>query len=199
MRPPTERRKTFLHRCPGGVKIAFALLFVIIIALLPRHPSRVYLVAAALLLVLWGLARMPWYYAARRLLAAEFLVLGVSGLTLLVPAAAPVFLATIIKSNLCVVCMLLLTWTTPFPEILRLLRRVYLPDVMLTTLALMSRYLPVLAQESSRMQRARASRSFSRERFVQWRHLAGILAQLFARCSDRAERIYLAMCARGWK
>jgi cobalt/nickel transport system permease protein len=63
----------------------------------------------------------------------------------------------------------------------------------------MYRYLPVLAEESRRMQRARASRTFSRQRRVAWRSLTTILGRLFVRSADRAERIYLAMCARGWK
>jgi cobalt/nickel transport system permease protein len=74
-----------------------------------------------------------------------------------------------------------------------------MPAVMLTTLALMYRYLPVLAEESRRMQRARASRTFCRGRRQAWETLSAILGRLFIRSVERAERIYLAMCARGWK
>jgi cobalt/nickel transport system permease protein len=70
---------------------------------------------------------------------------------------------------------------------------------MLTTLALMYRYLPVLAEESRRMDRARKSRTFSMCRVMIWHNLTTVIAQLFMRSVDRAERIYLAMCARGWK
>jgi cobalt/nickel transport system permease protein len=70
---------------------------------------------------------------------------------------------------------------------------------MLSTLALMFRYLPLLAEETRRMERARASRTFRRRRRLGWQSLAAILGQLFIRTADRAERIYLAMCARGWK
>ncbi len=64
--------------------------------------------------------------------------------------------------------MFLLTWTTPFAETLQVLRRLRVPAVMLTTLALMVRYLPVLAEETTRMQRARASRTFTRRRGAAW-------------------------------
>jgi cobalt/nickel transport system permease protein len=57
----------------------------------------------------------------------------------------------------------------------------------------------VLVEESSRMQRARASRGFTRRKGVAWSNLTMIIGQLFIRSADRAERIYLAMCARGWK
>jgi energy-coupling factor transporter transmembrane protein EcfT len=49
------------------------------------------------------------------------------------------------------------------------------------------------------MQRARASRTFSAQRVTAWRSLTAIIGQLFVRSVGRAERIYLAMCARGWK
>ena len=74
-----------------------------------------------------------------------------------------------------------------------------LPVVMLTTLALMYRYLPLLTEESRRMQRARASRTFLPGKRLAWRNLSEILGRLFLRSAERAERIYLAMCARGWR
>jgi cobalt/nickel transport system permease protein len=191
--------QTWLHRAPARLKLSVALLLLILVALLPRHPDLRYLVPATVLLLLWPLARMPFSYTLRRMLVVEFFILGIALLSLLTPSAAPLFLAAIIKSNLCVFTMLLLTWTTPFHDLLQELRRVRFPAVMLTTLALMYRYLPVLAEESRRMQRARASRTFSRRRRLAWQNLSAIIGQLFVRSAERAERIYLAMCARGWK
>jgi energy-coupling factor transporter transmembrane protein EcfT len=49
------------------------------------------------------------------------------------------------------------------------------------------------------MRRARNSRTFHRGRRLRWQTLATVVGQLFVRSSERAERIYDAMCARGWK
>ncbi len=186
-------------RVPPRLKLLAASVLIIVTALLPRRPDWMYLGPAAVLLLLWPLSRMPLGYALRRLLVLEFFILGIALLSLVTPAARPLFFSALLKSNLCVFAMLLLTWTTPFHDILRELRRWRLPAVMLSTLALMYRYLPVLAEESRRMQRARASRTFSRRRRLAWHNLASIVGRLFVRSADRAERIYLAMCARGWK
>ena len=167
--------------------------------LLPRRPAFYYYLPTGLLLAAWPFTRMPIRYALRRLLMVEFFILGIGVLSLLSPPARPVFLAAFLKSNLCVLAMLMLTWTTPFHDILQELRRLRLPPVMLTTLALMYRYLPVLAEETRRMRRARSSRTFSRRRRLALDTLSAIVGQLFVRSADRAERIYLAMCARGWK
>ena len=201
MQPPeieTSRRGP-LHRVAPGIKLTFALVLITITALLPRRPDVLYAAPALLLAIIWIVSRMPLRYTLRRMLLVEFFIIGIGVLSLLVPTSRPIFLAAFIKSNLCVFAMLLLTWTTPFHDILRALRRLRLPAVMLTTLALMYRYLPVLAEESARMQRARASRTFSSGRKSAWRNLATIIGQLFIRSTDRAERIYLAMCSRGWK
>ena len=198
--PQTDpRRRTALHRASPRLKLAGALALIVGTALLPRRPDTLYLVPAAVLLLLWPLCRLPLGYALRRLAVAECFILGIASLSLLTPAAAPIFLSAVLKSNLCVLTMLLLTWTTPFYDLLQELRRLRFPAIMLTTLALMYRYLPVLAEESRRMQRARASRTFSRRRRLAWQNLAAVIGQLFIRSADRAERIYLAMCARGWK
>ena len=80
-----------------------------------------------------------------------------------------------------------------------MLQRLWVPWIFVTTLTLMHRYLFVLADEAERMRRARASRTFTRGRRWQWLALASVVGQLFVRASERAERIYNAMCARGWK
>src|SRR5438270_11265768 len=96
-------------------------------------------------------------------------------------AAGPILLCSIVKSDLCVFTISLLTWTTPFQDVLQELRRWHFPVVMLTTLALMYRYVPVLGEETRRMTRARASRTFCRKRLGTWQNLALILGQLFIR------------------
>jgi cobalt/nickel transport system permease protein len=201
MRPPaTEpRQHTWIHRASPRLKLAAALTLILATALMPRRVHPLYFIPAGVLLLLWPWCRMPLGYTLRRLLVVEVFILGIGLLTLVNPASAPIFFSALLKSNLCVLAMLLLTWTTPFHEILQELRRLRLPAVMLTTLALMARYLPVLAEETRRMERARASRTFSRRRGLAWQNLSTIIAQLFIRSADRAERIYLAMCARGWK
>ena len=196
---PGTARGDCISRLSPSLKFCVALVIITATALLPRGPHLLYFAPTGILLVLWPLCRMPVGYALRRLLVVEFFILGIALLSLLTPSAAPVVLSAIIKSNLCVLAMLLVTWTTPFQEILAVLRRMRLPSVMLTTLALMYRYLPVLGEETRRMERARASRTFLKSRRLAWHNVSAVIGRLFIRSADRAERIYLAMCARGWK
>ena len=109
------------------------------------------------------------------------------------------FLAAIVRDHPVGLLCEIHSNTTPFTSILRVLKSVRVPGLLITTIALMHRYLFVLADEAERMRRARASRTFTRGRRWQWLALASVVGQLFVRASERAERIYNAMCARGWK
>jgi cobalt/nickel transport system permease protein len=196
---PYQHQRSAIHRLPAGVKAGGALAFVLAIVLLPRAAWSAYAVAGALLLLLAGLSRIPPRALARRLLLVEPFALGVALLLLLQPNGLMVFAATLTKSTLCLFCMVLLSSTTRFSALLRVLWRIRVPSLLVTTLALMHRYLFVLADETGCMMRARRSRTFTRNRASAWRSSASVVAHLFVRSSERAERIYAAMCARGWK
>ncbi len=70
-----------------------------------------------------------------------------------------------------------------------MLRRARMPAFLVTTLALMYRYLFVLGDEAQRMRAARASRTFARGRVRVWRALGTVIAQLFVRSTERAEAL----------
>lgn len=188
-----------IHRLPAAVKLVVAVALVLTTVLLPvSRPLGFALVAAALLIVA-ALSRIPPAFLAKRLLLLEPLALGVAVLAIFQPGGWRVFAVVMVRTNLCLLTMILLSNTTPFANLLRVLQRVRVPSLMVTTLALMYRYLFVLADEVGRMSRARASRTFSAQRRLMWWSLAGIVSQLFIRSTERAERIYAAMCARGWQ
>ena len=126
MHPPEIERHgpTPLERISPRWKLFSALAIITFTALLPRRVHPLYLFPAIIVLLLWPLCRMPLRYTLRRLLVVEVFILGIALLSLVRPAAAPVFFSSLLKSNLCVFAMLLLTWTTPFEDILQELRRV---------------------------------------------------------------------------
>jgi cobalt/nickel transport system permease protein len=162
-------------------------------------PSRAILlpVIAAFLLATAALSRVPWRFVLGRLLVLEPFVLGVAFLALFQRGGWHLFLVLVAKCTVCLLAMVLLSSTTPFSHLLRVLKGLHVPTLLVTTLSLMYRYLFVLVDEAQRMSRARASRTFAPRRAWQWRTMATVAGQLFIRASERAERIYAAMCARG--
>lgn len=184
---------------PAVWRVGLALGFVCGVALAPRFWWGFYGGAACILLVLAMLSKVRAWAALKRLLLLEPLVLGIALLALWQPDGPRVFAAMLLKSTLCLSCMIWLAGTTPFTQQLGALRRFRVPGLLITTLALTHRYLFVLMEEMQRMRRARLSRTFTPTRSSLWHSLSTVLAQLFVRSSERAERIYAAMCARGWK
>jgi cobalt/nickel transport system permease protein len=188
-----------VHRAPAAVKLAIAVALLLATVLWPVTQSLGFAAVAVVLIAIAALSRIPVAFLVKRLLLLEPFALGVAVLTLFQPSGGRIFLTILLKANLCLLTMILLSNTTPFADVLRVLKRLRVPSILITTLALMYRYLFVLVEETGRMSRARASRTFSRRRGLLWRSLASVVGQLFIRSTERAERIYAAMCARGWR
>jgi len=188
-----------VSRLPAGLKLAVALIIIVGTVLCPSTWMAWFACVGALLILAAGLSRIPPLFLLKRFALLSPLVLGVALVNALQPGTRGNWWEPGLKSVLCLMTVILLANTTSFGRILRVLKTMRVPGLLVTTLALMHRYLFVLADEAERMSRARASRTFTRRRRVRWRALAAVLSQLFIRASERAERIYDAMCARGWK
>ncbi|HEU5069877.1 MAG TPA: cobalt ECF transporter T component CbiQ [Verrucomicrobiae bacterium] len=187
-----------VHRLPAEIKLGTGLVLITLTVLLPPGVAWL-LFTAGLLALTIGLSRLsPWFLVKRLLLLAPF-VLGVVVVNAFQPAYRAHWPLLLLRSGLCLLTVIVVSNTTPFSEVLRVLRRLRVPALLITTIALMHRYLFVLSEEAERMRRARASRTFTRRRSWQWPALASVAGQLFIRASERAERIYAAMCARGMK
>lgn len=107
------------------------------------------------------------------------------------------FGSVMIRFVLTVSAALILIATTSFPGICHALERLKAPKAFVVQLMFLYRFVFVLTEEALRIVRARRLRSFGEKGprpklFVQ---MAGVL---FLRTVDRAERIYWAMCNRGF-
>jgi cobalt/nickel transport system permease protein len=116
------------------------------------------------------------------------------------------FLTIAMKSWLSVQVALLLTYTTPFHDLLDALRELRVPRILVAIIGFMYRYLAVVGNEAHRLTRARASRSAEASGrrgggSVRWRaRVTGqMVGSLFLRSYGRSERIYDAMIARGFE
>jgi cobalt/nickel transport system permease protein len=95
--------------------------------------------------------------------------------------------------------------TTPFHRMVNGLRRMHFPAMLLMVLSFLHRYLFVLVDVARRMRRARDSRAVGGSAGgggltlgLRFRASAGVLGVLFLRSLDQSERVYAAMCSRGF-
>ncbi len=187
------------QRLSAAKKILAAVGIVLTVIAIPMHFFWLFIVIVIGLVALALMSKIPMLFLLKRLLLLEPFVVCIAILALFQENGVIVFASIVIRSTLSLLTILLLTNTTPFAEVLQVLRKYHFSPLFVTVLALMYRYLFVLVDELERMQRARASRLFRRNHLQSWKMLSTIIGQLFIRSSERAERIYAAMCARGWK
>jgi len=194
-----SRIESPIHRLPALVKFISCLCMVFLVISIPIQIESVFIAIAGLLLVLIPVSKIPLKFIVSRLLFLETFTLGIALLALIRQNGLAVFLTIFIKSTLCIITVILLSNSTPFSELLEVMKRLKFPSLIITILALMYRYIFVLIDEMERMVRAYESRSFTANRKKHWMVLASLVGQLFIRSTERAEHIYDAMSARGWK
>ena len=188
-----------VHRWPAALKAALALGTVLTVVLTPARTPALFAAVGLLLLVVILFGRVPWRPILKKMALIEPMLLVVAALALIQPGGGARFAVLLTRSTLSLTALILLIATTPFPEILALLRRLHVPSILTTMAALLNRYVFVLGDEMQRMKRARRSRTFRKGRAGTWHSLSAAAGALFLRTTERSERIYRAMIARGWK
>ena len=92
----------------------------------------------------------------------------------------------------------LLGATTSFPDVLHALERLKAPKLLVLIAAFMYRYLFTIVDEVQRMRAALAARGYAPRHALQAQAIGRVATTLFLRTYERAERVHLAMLARGW-
>jgi cobalt/nickel transport system permease protein len=213
-----------VHAFDARLKFVLAVSAILAIALFPVGS---YLALAIVLVVLAGgslLARLgPFRLVRGAFVAAPFMLVALPlvfvrtgdplGSVDLGPLRLTIsgeglrmFTTIALKSWLSVQVALLLTFTTPFHDLLDALRELRLPRILVAIIGFMYRYLAVLGEEAQRLMRARAARSAVAEGgtgggTIAWRAkvTGNMVGSLFLRSYERSERIYAAMQARGFE
>ncbi|MFT3783830.1 MAG: energy-coupling factor transporter transmembrane component T [Nibricoccus sp.] len=199
-----EFRQTAAVRVPlpwlvPGAKLAIMLVLVVGTALMPLRWWTWHVFVLTLLAAAITAGRVPLKPLLWRVLWLSPFVAGTALATAWHGTTGPGWPTIAVRGSVCLITVLVFAAITPFGALPGVLRKAGVPSLLVTTMALMHRYLFVLVDESNRMRRARACRTLARSRGFRWSMPADVVGRLFIRASERAERIYLAMCARGWK
>jgi cobalt/nickel transport system permease protein len=147
--------------------------------------------------ILMGISQIPLgFIAGRTLLILPFIVLA----SLAAPwKGLPGLGALFVRAILCLILLILLTNTTRFVELLRGLRKLGCPQVLVMNLSFLYRYFFVLTEEAMRMKQARDCRRVGRAPIVEeLKVLSSMLGTLLIRSFERAERMHGAMLSRGY-
>jgi len=218
-------RSSTLHRANARVKLFLLIATLVCIALLPSNTKVGYVSFLCLLLALSFIAQISLRVILTRSLIS--LVFSAAALPLLFTQAGPenllfeigtwqVFISEpglsqftniMIKSGLSVLTAVVFTASTRFSESLFALRSFGFPKELVAILELMWRYLFILIEEARDLMRARQSRSGTG--VLQMSSISTLpirvsttgkmAGNLLLRSLERGERVYAAMCSRGYQ
>jgi cobalt/nickel transport system permease protein len=208
---------SFVHRLDPRTKLLGSLAFVLAVVLTQPGNWRLFAVYLCVIAGLVWLSRLPLKYVLKRsLVIFPFVVM----IAVFVPffkqgheAASydigawhiavtyeglAVLVNVVVKSWLSILCLIVLSSSTKFEQLLQGMSGLKVPQVFVQITSFMYRYMFVIADQAMRMQMARDSRNFGMKRSNIFRTMGNMIGMLFIRSYERAERIYAAMLSRGY-
>ena len=189
-----------LHNLEARTKLLGFLALTLGVLWIPAGKNLSFFAYFLLTAVLMGISQIPLGYIVGRMVAIlPFVVLAGLGAPWTDHFEGARVVAIVLRSILSLLLLILLTSTTPFAELLRGLRKLGCPKILVINLAFLYRYLFVLTEEVLRMRQARDSRRIGRAPMLaEFKLLGAMLGSLLIRSFERAERMYQAMLSRGY-
>ncbi len=202
---------SLVHRLAPQAKLAGLVAFVVVVALTPRQWVSVFAAHAAVLVAVIALARLSVWVILGRLAAIVPFVAFALALPFIgdgdTVELGPVALSVdglwagfniLAKAALGATASIVVTATTPIPDLLTGLARLRVPAVIVGIVGFMFRYLDLIVNELARMRRAMVARGYNPRWLWQARPIASSAGALFVRTYERGERVHASMTARGY-
>lgn len=201
---------SLLHRLDPRAKLITTLVFIVSVVSFNKYALSALIPFFIYPAVLISLGNLPLGYILRKLmLVSPFAILvgifnpfldkgilfyigsiGISG-------GWVSFLSIILRFVLTVTAALILVSLTGFNAVCESLMKFGVPRPFVVQLLFFYRYIFVLTDEAERMSRAESFRSVN-SRVIHLKTFISFVGNLLLRTLDRAERIYYAMCCRGF-
>jgi len=203
-------RDTVIHRLDPRAKLLATLAFIVTIVSFPKHEITGLLPFFLFPVLLFSLSDVPVKFILKKvLLVSSFAVfIGVfnplidrqtvySVFGFSVSGGWISFLSIMLKFFLTITSALLLIATTSFPGVCHALQKMGMPEIFVSQLLFLYRYIFVLVEEAMKIVRARDMRSFAKKG-LGIKPAINLFGTLFLRTVERAERVYQAMLSRGF-
>jgi cobalt/nickel transport system permease protein len=201
---------TALHRLDPRAKVLATLVFIVSVVSFGRYELSALIPFFIYPAVLVGAGDLPAGYLARKIAlicpfalavgvfnplfdTAELVRLGPLGISAGWISCASI----VVRAALTVGAALVLVAVTGFPAICRAMERLGMPNAFAVQLIFLYRYIFVLTEEGGRASRARELRSFG-NKGMGMASYGSLLGSLLLRTWMRAERVHMAMLARGF-
>lgn len=190
---------SFIHRLEPRIKIvSFIAIILSVVLTRPGILSGfpLYGILIGILILISNVP--PGFIFKRSLTIAPFVLLICVFIPFIKEDGLLIFANILIKAYLSTLCMIIIMATTKFSDFLKALERLRIPRLFVMVLSFMYRYIFVIEDESMKMRQAKEARSLGKSGWSDFKVTANMAGVLFIRSYERAESVYLAMCARGY-
>lgn len=205
-----------IHRMDPRMKILLSVLILLAIVITPNGRFFDHLLFLPLLILLYYISNIPILSLVKRLALTLPLVMLIGISLPFVSPGNPLitfhfhwpititdtgvanFTSVVIKALSAIIVMTLLTATTRFRDLIAGMQKLRFPTLFTSILGFMYRYLFLFIDEIEHLNIGRQSRSFGKRPKIAMKGFGWMISSLFLRSFERAERIYHAMCARGF-
>ncbi|KNY29303.1 cobalt ECF transporter T component CbiQ [Pseudobacteroides cellulosolvens] len=203
------RRESIIHNIHPLVKLITTVIFIAVVMSFGRYEIGRLLPFFLYPVTIITVSDLPKAPIFKRILIVEPFIIGIGILNPLFDSQTFVigeivlskgwitFGSIFIKSLLTVTAALLLIATTGMDKLAGALRMLKVPRLFVLQLLLTYRYISVLSEEVGRMLRAYSLRA-PEQKGIHRNAWASFSGQLLIRTFDRAQRVYHAMCTRGF-
>ncbi len=202
--------ETFIHRLDSRTKLLATMAFIVTVVSFPKHEITGLIPFFCFPIMLVSLANLPIGFLLSKLVVLSPFALLIGIFNPLLDRQVMVYLGSfaitggwvsfgslMIRFVLTVGAALILIATTSFPGVCGALERLKVPKIFVVQLMFLYRFIFVLTEEALRIVRASSTRNFGKKA-VSVKLFVRLLGNLFLRTVDRAERVYWAMCNRGF-
>ncbi|MDD5084826.1 MAG: cobalt ECF transporter T component CbiQ [Candidatus Omnitrophica bacterium] len=191
-----------IHSLDPRLKLlSFLILLICVVTVSPGEYGKLAIYTALTLLIVF-LSKIPVGFIAKRTLQIFPFILVIALFIPFMKNGVPgwhLFLTVLARGVLAVVILTVFLNSMPFSQCLKAMRFYRVPALFTSIMAFMYRYLFLIQDECERMFQAKASRTLRRNWPAEVRTFANIAGSLFIRSFERSERVYQAMCARGFR
>lgn len=204
-----------IHRLNPTLKLITTVIFLFIIVLTPPHFFILFAVYLAFIFTLIFISKISLKLVFKRILMILPFILMVTIFIPFMKEGRPIvshpfglgvtyeglliLWNVFAKSILSIMLVTVLMSTTRFNVLIHAMEHLKVPALFLMILQFMYRFIFVIFDELMRARMAKEARSVGGPRLYHIKAMAYMLGGVFIKSFERAEGVYLAMCARGYR
>lgn len=205
---------SLIHRADPRLKLIMMVLYILVLIFLPLNTYKFYLHLGLIVFTLAFLSGISFFHYLSKLMRVYLMVLFIYifipflpldsdqyyniGILKIYHSGLEKFIHINIKTSLIMLMSIVLTTTTDFMRLLKGMEKFRIPQVALSILSFMYRFIFLLVDETERMWMAFNSRYIKLTYVNRLKIFAKQLGMLFIRTYERGERVYQAMESRGF-